>query len=110
MAIEMVEKLLHSFDKLAACIDVTRDALTSKGDVPAEVLERVTQYSDIVSKQRSLALELKDHVAHRNWEEVTRYVKLINGLSAMIRDDAQEILSGAILNQVNIKKDDILAQ
>ena len=63
--------------------------------MPSEVLKRVEQYSDIVSKQRSLAYALREHLEAKNWDEVSRHVKLINGLSGMIRDDAQDILRAA---------------
>ncbi len=95
----LVDKLLESFDELDRCISVTRQILSQKEGVPGDVINRVNQYSDIVAKQRSLADELRGHLLGQNWEEVGRHVKLINGLSAMIRDDAQAILSGAYAPQ-----------
>ena len=74
---------------------MTREVLAEKEEVPQDVLDRVQQYSDIVSKQRGLANRLRAHLTAENWEEVGRHVKLINGLSSMIRDDAQSILAGA---------------
>lgn len=95
MAGDLVEKLLTSFDDLDRCIAHTRSALAEKQGVPDDVLSRVEQYSSIVSKQRDLALGLKEHLSQQNWDEVARHVRLINGLSSMIRDDAQAILTGA---------------
>ena len=95
MSISLVDKLLESFDELERCIGLTKDILNQKQGVPNEVLERVEQYSQIVVKQRTLANDLREHIANQNWSEVSRHVKLINGLSSMIRDDAQAILSGA---------------
>jgi len=94
MSGQLVDKLLKSFDELDRCISVTRQVLSGKDGVPEEVIERVNQYTDIVAKQRSLASVLRNHISEQNWEEVSRHVKLINGLSSMIRDDAQAILSG----------------
>lgn len=88
-----VDKLHKSFDKLEHCISVTEDVLQRRSEVPAEVLCRIKQYNEIVTKQRNLANELKSHLDSQNWAEVTRHVKLINGLSALIREDAQELLS-----------------
>lgn len=96
MSAALVNKLLESFNELERCIQLTQDVLAQKRGVPSEVLNRVAQYSSIVSKQRSLAGELRDYITAQNWEEVARHVRLINGLSAMIRDDAQSILSGAL--------------
>jgi len=91
----LVGKLMESFDDLDRCIEMTKEVLAHKENVPAEVLHRIEQYSDVVVKQRSLAVSLKEHIAAENWDEVSRHVKIINGLSAMIRDDAQSILAGS---------------
>ena len=91
----MVEKLKGSFDELERCISVTRDVLLSRGGESESVIGRMDDYERIVSKQRVLADELEDHIASNNWQEVARIVRLINGLSAMIRDDAQAILTKA---------------
>lgn len=96
MSVSLVNKLLESFDELERCISVTKEVLVKKQGVPGDVVERVNQYSEIVSKQRELANELRAHIAEQNWTEVGRHVKLINGLSSMIRDDAHAILSGAV--------------
>jgi len=96
MSNPLVDKLLSSFDELERSISVTKDNLSVKPGVPADVLERLNQYSDIVSKQRDLAQELRGHIEAARWEEVARAVKVINGLSSMIRDDAQQILMSAV--------------
>jgi hypothetical protein len=95
MSVALVQKLLSSFDELERCITVTKEVLATKSGVPADVISRVNQYSEIVAKQRLLAGELKRHISEQNWSEVSRHVRLINGLSTMIRDDAQAILSGS---------------
>lgn len=92
----LVNKLLESFDELDRCISRTRAKLCEKQDISEDIMARVDQYSDIVSKQRDLAHGLRKFLSEQNWDEVTRHVRLINGLSAMIRDDARAILSQAI--------------
>ena len=91
----LVGKLMESFDDLDKCISMTKEVLSTKPNIHQEVVNRIEQYSGIVVKQRSLAEELRKYIAEENWDEVTRHVKIINGLSSMIRDDAQSILSGA---------------
>ena len=107
MTLSLVDKLLESFDELERCIAHTRAVLAQKKGVPADVMNRVSQYSSIVAKQRSLADGLRDCLDQQNWEEVARHVRLINGLSSMIRDDAQAILSGTA-PEFNSEKDHIL--
>lgn len=92
MAAFEVNKLLESFEELDSCISTTKAVLDRKPGVPQELLARVNQYSEIVSKQKELTAKLKDHISKQNWSEVSRHVRLINGLSAMIREDAQAIL------------------
>jgi hypothetical protein len=101
MSATLVNKLLESFSELDRCIAVTREMLRNKRGVPVSVLERVAQYSEIVDKQRLLAQDLKRHIAAQEWDEVARHVKLINALSAMIRDDAQAILAGSVSEASN---------
>ena len=108
MSESLVKKLLESFDELDRCITVTKEVLSTKDNVPEDVLKRVEQYADIVTKQRGLAVELRDHISTQNWEEVSRHVKLINGLSTMIRDDAHAILSGSIRGRETEKRETFL--
>jgi hypothetical protein len=95
MSSALVGKLLQSFDELERCITLTKQVLAQKNSVPAEIVERVSKYSEVVAKQRQLAHILSERIAAQDWEEVTRHVRLINGLSSMIRDDAQAILRGS---------------
>ena len=95
MATELISKLLNSFGELERCISMTKEVLKDREDVPADIMSRVEQYSDMVAKQRSLALELEELIAHQRWDDVARNVKLINAFSSLIREDAQEILSVA---------------
>lgn len=108
MAQSLVDKLLASFDELDRCIAVTREVLSQKQGVPDDVILRVDQYGEIVSKQRGLAKDLSSHLASQNWEEVSRHVRLINGLSAMIRDDAQSILAGAYQQTASTKSEQLV--
>ncbi len=105
MAESVVDKLLESFAELDRCISVTKEVLSQKHGVPCDVMDRVNQYSEIVAKQRGLALNLRNHLSSQNWEEVGRHVRLINGLSTMIRDDAEAILVGAVNSKSEAKDD-----
>ena len=101
----LVSKLMESFDDLDSCIGMTKEVLSSKAGVPEDVFSRIEQYSDIVIKQRELTEVLKIRIQEENWAEVSRHVKIINGLSTMIRDDAQSILSGARTMSERVKNE-----
>lgn len=94
----IMDRLFSSFIELEQAIHSARKTLASRGEVPAEILERLDSYDTILAKQRSLASILCEHINNGNWDEVGRHVNLINGLSAMIRDDARAILSALKVN------------
>jgi hypothetical protein len=102
----IVERLFTSFNELEQAIHSAKATLAKRGAVPREILERIESYDGILVKQRRLASELCRHIDAGNWDEVGRHVSLINGLSAMIRDDARAILSALSLNS-DTKKEDV---
>ena len=108
MAESLVEKLLDSFEQLDKCITVTKTILSSRPGVPEDVIQRVSQYSEIVRKQRETAEDLHALIAKQDWEEVGRRVKIINSLSAMIRDDAQAILEAAEGSNVPVPSEQVM--
>lgn len=94
MSQRLVKKLMASFEELERSIDLTSGSLRRKTGVPVHIMQHVEQYKNIVGKQRALAQKLEVFIEKQDWKEVARHVKLINGLSSMIRDDAQALLNG----------------
>jgi hypothetical protein len=91
----VIRRLFQSFVELDRAIASAKATLANREDAPKELIQRIRTYEEILDKQRSLATSLCGHASLGNWEEVSRHVKLINGLSYMIRDDAREITTGA---------------
>lgn len=89
----IIQKLFQSFTELEDAIVSAKGTLAKRGEIPAEIMERLNSYDGILLKQRTLAHELCGHINTGDWDQVSRHVGLINGLSAMIRDDAKAILS-----------------
>ncbi|MCB0335200.1 MAG: hypothetical protein KDD62_02810 [Bdellovibrionales bacterium] len=94
----IIDRLFNSFTELETAINSAKATLAKKESVPQEIIERLNSYDDILAKQRHLAETLCSHIDQGEWDEVNRHVSLINGLSAMIRDDARAILSSLALN------------
>lgn len=94
----IIERLFASFGELEKAISSARATLSTKESVPEEIVKRLDSYDGILEKQRNLAQQLCEHINNGNWDEVSRHVGLINGLSAMIRDDARLILSSLSTN------------
>lgn len=93
MQSNIIERLYSSFTDLETAIESAKKTLSQKQSVPPEIMERLNSYDTILAKQRNLAASLCEHINHGDWDEVSRHVTLINGLSAMIRDDARAILA-----------------
>lgn len=89
----IIERLFDSFNELERAILSARKTLEAKAAPPVKLLDRIRNYEEILDKQRDLATSLCGHAALGNWQEVSRHIRLINGLSTLIRDDAREILS-----------------
>ena len=88
----ILERLFASFSELESAITKARATLYERPSVPKNVMKRLESYDTILLKQRELASHLCSAITKKDWDEVSRYVSLINGLSAMIRDDAKAIL------------------
>ena len=93
MESNIIERLFASFTELETAITKARSTFASRPSIPASVVKRLESYDTILAKQRALAVSLCEAISRKNWDEVNRNVGLINGLSAMIRDDAKAILA-----------------
>ena len=102
----IIDRLFQSFEDLEKAIGGARKTLEERDGIPPEVVERLNSYDNILEKQRNLAQSLCDSIKDGDWDEVSRQVGLINGLSAMIRDDARAILSSLALNSDEEDSDD----
>jgi hypothetical protein len=89
----IITRLFASFSDLEQAIEGAKKTLAQRESVPEKVMTRLKSYDGILARQRTLAVSLCEHINKNNWDEVTRHVNLINGLSSMIRDDARAILS-----------------
>ena len=93
MQSNIIERLFLSFEELETAITSAKKTLAKREVVPTAIMRRLNSYDGILVKQRVLAQTLCEHINNCNWDEVSRHVNLINGLSAMIRDDARAILT-----------------
>ena len=103
---KIIEKLFASFSELEGAITKARQTFESRESVPEGVVRRLQSYDAILAKQRFLASALCDAIAEKDWDEGSRHVSLINGLSAMIRDDAKAILSAISTNEDGLSEDE----
>lgn len=96
----ILSRLFQSFDELEEAMNSARATLKKKGADPS-LFVRLDSYDEMITKQRTLANEVAEIIKNEgSLEEIGRRVKLINGLSTMIKEDAREILK-------EILKDDL---
>ncbi|MCO6431437.1 MAG: hypothetical protein J5J00_11300 [Deltaproteobacteria bacterium] len=93
MQSNIIDRLFFSFEELEQAIASAKDTLAKRDVIPNHIMKRLNSYDGILLKQRNLAQSLCEHINNCNWDEVSRHVNLINGLSALIRDDARAILA-----------------
>lgn len=101
----VIRKLVASFDQLEKSIGTAKEALLRRNPVPMDLMRRIASYEEVLNKQRSLTRTLCRHIAEANWEEVSRHIKLINGLSAMVHKDAGEVMN-AVMGNIEPRNED----
>lgn len=102
---DVIQKLFNSFDELERSITTARKSLIRRDPIPLMLLKRVSQYEEMLTKQRKLAQELCRHIHSENWDEVARHTKLINAFSSMIYNDAIALTAGIISGNDSIPED-----
>jgi len=105
---EKVDELLTYIDSLKSRLDLYKEVLEKQATVPESTVDKLSQYCDIVTKQRLLAIDLKTHLENNEWLEVSRNVQLIRGLASMIRDDVKALLAGRIHVTLTPKERELL--
>ncbi len=104
----VVRKLFESISELERSVDLAKRTFASSAVVRDDLLERVNQYDKVLLKQRQLASQLTDCIEREDWPEVTRHIRLINGLSSLIHEDARSLIAEITIdhNQAGLGKPD----
>lgn len=88
----VIQKLSGSFANLERAITGAKERLCDNPNVAAGVVERIAQYEVVLAKQKSIADSLAESFAKEDFNEISRQINLINGLSSMIIEDAKQII------------------
>ena len=92
MEVLVLDRLLESLNELENSIAAAQRAVL-KGGARPEIEARLRQYEAMLLRQRQLAVSLDELISQNEWEAVNRSVRLINGISSMLRDDAREVVA-----------------
>lgn len=89
----VLERLLESLGELEESIQAAQRALVGRVGADPELEQRLRQYESMLLQQRQLAFELSALMEKGSWESVARSVRIINGISTMLRDDARAVVA-----------------
>lgn len=89
-----MKQMFESLEKLDKTIHTAKSMLEDGANPSADLLRRMKTYEEILNKQKKLAKALCFYAQINEWEQVVRHVKIMNGLSQMMRDDALEVAYG----------------
>lgn len=92
MEVLVLDRLLESLNELESSIAAAQRAVL-KGGARPEIEARLRQYEAMLVRQRQLAVSLDELISQNEWEAVNRSMRLINGISSMLRDDAREVVA-----------------
>ena len=104
----IVKKLFESLEELEKSVSLSKKTFSQAKSTDEGILQRIAYYEDVLAKQKRLANALCDHIEHEQWDEVSRHVKRINGLSSLIHDDARGLVA-EIMDLPAVAADDLAA-
>lgn len=87
---ELLNRLRESINVLEKSIEGALTSLDSNKKISPDVKERLTRYKTLVATQRGLTDELEVRIKNDEFDN-KRHIDLINGISEMIKLDAQSI-------------------
>jgi hypothetical protein len=84
----VLDKLKESIDSLDQSVSSALLALEKKQADPKKI-SRVHEYKTLIVTQKQYVTELETKILANDLSELDRLVSIINGISALIRDDAK---------------------
>lgn len=108
MSNTIIDKLFESLSSLRQAISETKKAVSEMEQAHPEILQRLSCYEEVLSKQNVLAETLRGHVERQDWEQVSRYVELIRGSSLLIQLDTQAIISELNTSETQTAREEYL--
>lgn len=95
----MTTKASAILDRLTKSIDELESAIEKAGEAAREhgrdgLQGRLDSYREACCHQRELVQELKGFIQRDELDSIFPIVEKINGISALVRDDAKSVLNG----------------
>jgi len=93
MSLKINQKLLEALNQLETAVKQAKATIEKAANPNAELVERLTCYEQVVTKQKLLASQLLRSLAADNWDEVRRHGELIRQSSFLIEFDTAALLA-----------------
>ncbi|MDR2338186.1 MAG: hypothetical protein LBE20_06025 [Deltaproteobacteria bacterium] len=94
--VNVIKKLNDSLDNLENSVQTAKGVICKQEVVPADILRRILNYEEVISKQRGLVNKLIIMLERGKSEEAIHLIKIINGLSSMIFEDANDLINSFV--------------
>ena len=91
-SVEVIKKLRGSLDNLEKSVVMAKTAFCKQEVVSTDVLRRIVSYEEAIAKQKGLADKLIVMLERGKSQEAVQLIKVINGFSAMIFEDANDLI------------------
>ena len=91
-SVEAIKKLRESLDSLERSVVMAKTAFCKQEVVSTDVLRRIISYEEAIAKQKGLADKLIVMLERGKAQEAVQLIKVINGFSAMIFEDANDLI------------------
>jgi chromosome segregation and condensation protein ScpB len=90
--VDVIKTLHESLDNLENSIRTAKAVVCKQDPVAADVLKRILNYEEVITKQRGLVNKLIVMLETGKADEAIHLIKIINGLSSMIFEDANDLV------------------
>ena len=85
-------RVFDSFNALDSALQKAKVIVQTQEMSHPDLMLRIEKYEEILSKQREVAQSLKQHMKSKNWVAVHKEMKIMSGLSMMMREDALDLV------------------
>jgi len=105
---EIIARLSKSIDELEHSIIQATEALSLKFGENHSTTIRLNEYNKAIQNQRKQIEKLTEAIQNNNFEEISRGVSIINGLSHMIKEDAKGLVESMFSENTSVIDKDML--
>lgn len=85
-------RVFDSFSALDNALQKAKVIVQTQEMSHSGLMSRIEKYEEILSKQREVAKSLRQHMKSKNWVAVHKEIRIMGGLSMMMREDALDLI------------------